>query len=561
MSKGTKVWKKDSQTAIRVESLCQKKSCTKLEIDVLKVPAQSYPQVAFAQTHGREIMKDVPESARDLLNNIVNWDCDTVQICIANFGGYKPNYTLDNIQLRKSSNVTTKRVYPTNINTFISEKAITNCSLTIILVSVKEVNCFLDQIETERILENSIFVAENTEERDNFSSRIDPNNVALCVDRDLPTTICKLFERLVYHNFSEIVNTINREICQENQMEQSKDDTSRIRLLQRSVKRFAALFLRSNIPSFVYPDAVKKSTESSCQKANQVFDKLRKIEGIKCCAFSNGQLEVFVDSTCRNISSTKRNEDIRAILQQLNIQDFKIMLIKEHLYCTLESGSKIIASPPHQQFGTIGAVVNWRRIDGCIKKCAVTAQHVVSGSASLYWIRNETPIVIGNILPRQLPYQMGCLIGVAELIQPHDTGCNFMFKNRDGVTRKGRIADFETIAECLPVYLRGAQTELGIGLIKSLNATGPSGRNDLILVEDSTQEHPFCLPGDSGAIIFTDDPKDEFVDILGMLEGEYENRENLEESNRQYTALRIIEGFTELTNTFSGTFTFVNPEN
>lgn len=545
---------KSAAEVIGIKSLNKEESCTKLEAYVVTAPAQSYPRVKYAQRHGKEIIEGVPESVRDMICKNNNWDSDTIEICVVNWSGFKPDISTDDLQLRKSSNIKTNKVQNDNINSFISNKEIRDCKLKILLVGVKDAKDFLDQeAVSQQILDNIIFVAANIEERDTFTATIGHNKVAVSVAKDLPTEISKLLEMIVYRSYHNIVNTIESEILPKYQKEQQYDESSTTRLLQRSVKRFTALFLRSNVPSRVCPDAVKTYSKISCPQACQVVKNLRIKEGLKCCAFSNGKLEVFVDGTSNII------EDIQERLQELEISAFEIIQITERPYCTLESGSKI-TKEHNQKFGTLGAIVVWKK-DGCERKCAITAEHVVNGSKSLYWVHDQNLIRIGKILRRRTTQSLGCLIGVTKLVEPYYTGGNFRFKNWDDTYRKGRIADFTQLQEFITVYLRGSQTALGTGLIRSLNAAGPAGRNDLILVEDVIETAPFCAIGDSGAVVFTDDPDDEYVDIIGLLEGAYKDRNNPNCPTRAYAVIRIQEGFTELAGTFGGTFELVHQEN
>lgn len=100
-----------------------------------------------------------------------------------------------------------------------------------------------------------------------------------------------------------------------------------------------------------------------------------------------------------------------------------------------------------------------------------------------------------------------------------------------------------------PVYIRGASTELGLGLVTSCDLVG-KGMEHLVFIENEMEED-FCQPGDSGSIVCYDSDVEDHILAVALVLGE-SNKQN------KFVALKLDFGIHELSSRQNGNFTFVD---
>lgn len=92
------------------------------------------------------------------------------------------------------------------------------------------------------------------------------------------------------------------------------------------------------------------------------------------------------------------------------------------------------------------------------------------------------------------------------------------FQTKDGVTKRCEMPSWGDISVPFSVYLRGASTPLGQGIVTSSDVMPRSG-NGYILLEKRDDFSPCCKPGDSGAIICFSDVDDLTIKTLAVVQG------------------------------------------
>lgn len=98
---------------------------------------------------------------------------------------------------------------------------------------------------------------------------------------------------------------------------------------------------------------------------------------------------------------------------------------------------------------------------------------------------------------------------------------------------------------CLPVHIKGANTELGLGTISVPEQIAVQKDNldeSYIIVEDREEGNAFCQKGDSGAIVCAENPDKygEEVHLISMVMGENMSKKG------SYTTVRLDKGLEQL---------------
>lgn len=554
---------------------------------VFTVPANCFPRLAYAQRHGKVIIDQAKDFTIDLQNATPTWNSDTVTVCAIPFGSHSVNISEDDILLKKSTSITKESRAYINMESFVSENDITNRKFTILIINIKCAGNVLAQERNTSYLDNIIFVADNDTDIEEFKCQAHQNNKAtIAIKSELATHICLLLERILFRCFADVIYVFRTLKSQEADKQLDENQVSeravenRVATLDSLEKRLIALFKQSKVPKSEYPTHGTELISDIRTDPKTIFEKLRKIKGVKSCGYSSEQLEVFVERNIdRPTAEEERDQRIKEILQEFNITRFKINSITECHYNAIKSGSKVIGQ--HQvkgeqaRFGTLGAIVNWKHATDGIKRCALTSQHVVGYSRQLYWVQNENRHLIGNIVEIPKHYNKGCCIAVAKLLPSYENQIEYRFQDSIENLLNGKLFPVTSDHDLLPVYLRGASTILGSGCINITMLVAE--RKDMILIQDSSNNSSFCSPGDSGAIVFSDDPEGKVVNIVAMLEGEYiicksklfvegtnnqiwENNNQGKSRTKHYAALLLHEGLDELKNLIGGDLKLVNSD-
>lgn len=155
--------------------------------------------------------------------------------------------------------------------------------------------------------------------------------------------------------------------------------------------------------------------------------------------------------------------------------------------------------------------------------------------------------------PRELGQIFACLrfmdIAIAVVNDDIKPTCDMRLKDRKGCSLQipCEVESDENELAALPVYIFGARSKPGKGIIATPFFNARSGGRQHMLIENlSSEEKDFCEPGDSGALVLGENPRGKKVFAIAIVVGEYTDKENPACTRKQYLAAGLKDGLQDL---------------
>lgn len=213
----------------------------------------------------------------------------------------------------------------------------------------------------------------------------------------------------------------------------------------------------------------------------------------------------------------------------------------------------------YSRYGTLGGFLSVDHDQSNIEQevYAVTTGHISVGTnGNLIWDNK----LIGQFLGE---WECGDPdINVAKIFGEYINQCDMMLKDDHGNPKKCALLGLENAegGELVPdlIYINGATSGISKGEIHNVRFRMHGEQETYMLIRDSStskEQLPFCKPGDSGAIICSNDRRGRFVNILGILIGKFISREEYTEENL-YLALHMNTGLKYLQQKYKQQFKF-----
>lgn len=214
-------------------------------------------------------------------------------------------------------------------------------------------------------------------------------------------------------------------------------------------------------------------------------------------------------------------------------------------------GAQVIISNEGQaySYGTLGGFLSSKSPRKFGKLYAVTAGHV-SRDVNNITLKTESVSKLGEFLGK---WEQNPDINVAKIYKDHNHRCDLKLRDDKDNRMECILLDLEREENknATPglIHIKGASSGIGLGEIQAVNFFVEGGHGNCMLARDRKgEEKPFCKPGDSGALVCSNDRHGQFVNVLGMVIGEYTSTE---ENYRGYLVYHFQSGLTHLNNTFA----------
>ncbi|XP_052760682.1 uncharacterized protein LOC128203341 [Mya arenaria] len=297
------------------------------------------------------------------------------------------------------------------------------------------------------------------------------------------------------------------EVC-----ERSKND-SKAFLNNESVRKFLnelieesrALYDRADLPEGdtpPFPPAPKKIS-------HQAREDLNKIQGLLAYGERFGTLNIFLSNDSE--TETTVEEAVQHVLQKWDINKVVFRYGSTFIEPYMKPGDKVFEEP----FGSLACFA--REASGHVY--ALFSKHVAEFNTNKLFIDGED---VGKLLPTD---KHTLDIAAAQIHESYEKKCRFMFQTEQGQEKKSTLYDCSKDSNSLSgkrVHLHGAMTSPGLGKVSIEKLYVLDGNYEGVLFEDrkSGTNQPFCVRGDSGAMVLTYCSKDDELKVIGMIIGE-----------------------------------------
>lgn len=282
----------------------------------------------------------------------------------------------------------------------------------------------------------------------------------------------------------------------------------------------------------------------------QILNQLLWISGVVGCGEKHDTIYALIDEDGDVLETTKR------IAQTLGVVSFSYHTVSKPIRYLKYSGAPITCIPRKKSYGTLGGfltVDNNLPIDKQ-EVYAFTAGHVSTSTDKLKLISNDQ--YLGSFLGPWTD-QMGPDINVANIFPEFVAQCDFKVKDDTGHRKDCFLLDLEkeNLVSNL-IHINGASSGISFGEIvtRTFRIDGYDGTFMLLQDRQTIEgQSQLCKPGDSGAIICSNDRRGRFVNVLGILIGKFDSREE-RHTGTQYLALQIQSGLNHLNQRYKKRF-------
>lgn len=278
------------------------------------------------------------------------------------------------------------------------------------------------------------------------------------------------------------------------------------------------------------------------------------LQGVKGIGHRHGILTVFVQDE----DSASLDQSIYAIMKSNKIQEYDICIWIGVEYfnnrCSIGSPIGERSNEEFKTYGTIAGCVTRRLLEGknvtCDKEEASEKQHCIIFSghvanhlhgSDIYFAEPPIAVPQTSLLECDQKADLAALPIENEVLKVVEF--DFKFRTAYGEKRDVKVFNFEnkelvekTFAFSTEVYLRGASTKLGIGLLSSDDIITGESTTHYILIEDIEINERFCKPGDSGSMVCHFNPNNDHIDLLALVQGK------LLGSEKKYVAVKLKYG-------------------
>ncbi|XP_052213579.1 uncharacterized protein LOC127832260 [Dreissena polymorpha] len=359
----------------------------------------------------------------------------------------------------------------------------------------------------------------------------------------------KLLERAIYRVLKHLVKTLMQKYGTSTDLTDLEKEST----LQSVYAYSRAAYQRSKLPECERLN-IPAITYTYPENINDVIKTLLRIQGVVGCSKKFGILEVSVDS--------KQDKD-------KTTDQVKQLLMKEKIGATFEYGSfshfLSPGDPVYAGEGTLGGFAqrfpktryNSIAADRMSslkspgtkgKLVALISRHVAQAftpteNASLYIGNN----IVGQI--HKIPHK-GILDIVPFDIHEHFIKeCNTRFQTEAKKQMHGQLPENNDCLIGLPVFLWGAKSAPGLGMLDSIMDMQDAGGVQCIKIHNRIPDKPFSEPGDSGAIVCSTDSEASTLTTIAMLIGQFQNSKQ-----PTYFAILLKEAFAELNEFYESEF-------
>lgn len=272
---------------------------------------------------------------------------------------------------------------------------------------------------------------------------------------------------------------------------------------------------------------------------------MTKIDGVVGCGRHDNILHVLIDED-GDVDKTRRE-----IEQELRGYSFSNELVSRNIKYFQFPGARITLPKPkeNKSYGTLGGflTVDHDQSTNVTKLYAVTAGHVSLGSEGKMTSEDQ---VLGHYLGEWKNGEDADII-VGKILEEHMQKCDLKLRDDKGNPLKCLLLDLERVSNSsVPelTHIKGASSDISLGEIQTVMfRISDKPENYMLLQNRRTrfEQSPFCKPGDSGAIVCSNDRSGNFVNVLGTVIGKFESKEEKYDGNR-YLALHIQSGLNHL---------------
>lgn len=269
-----------------------------------------------------------------------------------------------------------------------------------------------------------------------------------------------------------------------------------------------------------------------------------KINGVVGCGRHNNMLHVLIDEDCDVLETKKR------IAEKLGRNSFTCDVVSKTIKHLMYPGAQITLPKPNgsESYATLGGFLTVDNKDQSTKLYAVTAGHVSQNSEGKMTSKDR---VLGQYLGEWKSNEDPDIC-VAEIHPDHIDNCDRKLRDSLGNPKHCVLLDLGSENGCGMgpelLHINGASSGISFGEIQTDNFHWTLQAGDYMLLKDRKtrfEQSTFCKPGDSGAIVCSNDRSGNFVNVLGTIIGKFESREESYTGNR-YLALHIQSGLNHL---------------
>ncbi|XP_060553744.1 uncharacterized protein LOC132714843 [Ruditapes philippinarum] len=314
-------------------------------------------------------------------------------------------------------------------------------------------------------------------------------------------------------------------------------------LIERLYYEFVGLFNRS-----ILPEDEKPSHSECLYKIDKtILQELQELSNsITSCGYRYSTLHVNV-----NVKTTSDDlkHSIGHVMEKHNITKYSVVpsVIQEFSTCNVGQGVRVEYVKNEFYTGTLGGFA-YTSSGESKRDWAILSRHFAKSSfdRKLYVAKQEN-MYIGEIMKEVKDDETNkeyLDIAAASLDDNISSDKTYVTEKNESVQGKLFSYDAKKLM-CLPVHIKGAKTELGLGTISVPEQIAVQNDNldeNYIIVEDREEGNAFCQEGDSGAIVCAENPDKygEEVHLISMVMGENMSKKG------SYTTVRLDKGLDQL---------------
>ncbi|XP_045171789.2 uncharacterized protein LOC123533893 [Mercenaria mercenaria] len=338
---------------------------------------------------------------------------------------------------------------------------------------------------------------------------------------------------------------------------------------ERLIEAILALYGMSNVPETEKPNVPKQSYKVSKEMRNELF---QISPTIKRMGYRYRTFYIYAVKPKCQADEEMRKKQISLVLKRYGIHNFEIAPCAERVTELMHVGAKIEVRPGAcyslrtktacgsntVKGGTLGCFANMN--DGK-EQCGLLSKHVSEDCRDVYYVGEGNNAMIGHMVEATNEHQPEGLDISAALLNEHVGEDGKKFRDTRRTLLRGKLHKYneeedEICRSGQPVHIYGAVSDPGKGEI-TMPCVDSGLSTTLIQVEDEicgdgTEQKPFAVKGDSGAIVCVEDPNRKNIHALSMVIGTPDSKYT---KRRTYLTLPLSKGLQQLEDNTGKTFT------